>query len=167
MLYVRSFPLAVSRRCYYYLRTSRPWLAINRGCTTKWGVHLKTHDSAERNNDDSGGARNSISLTTYLFCHRVAACRGHWEGTPNRWYYCNARTLARTAPASHERPRHALAGRRVLAGSYPRHLRFRCEREALDVAEHNRTCPMSNNKISMRVIRRTMTRISISRRMYT
>lgn len=89
--------------------------------------------------------RNSISFTTYLFCRRVAACRGHWEGTPSKWYYCNARTPARTAPTSHGRPRHAPAGRRVLTGSGPRHSRFRCEQEASDVAMRSRTCPMSNN----------------------
>lgn len=89
--------------------------------------------------------RNSISFTTYLFCRLVAACRGHWGDMRSRWYYCNARTPARTVPASHERPRHAQAGRRVSTGSDPQHSRFRCEREASDVAEHSRTYPTSNN----------------------
>lgn len=89
--------------------------------------------------------RNSISFTTYLFCRRVAACRGHWEGTPSKWYYCNARTPTRTAPASHGRPRHAPAGKRVSTGLGPRHSRFHCEQEASDVAMRSRTCPTSNN----------------------
>ena len=86
-------------------------------------------------------ACNSISITTYLFCRQVTACRVHSGGTPSRWYYCSARILVQTVPTSPERPLRDPAGRRASMGSVQRHSRSHCEQEASDDGEHTRTCP--------------------------